>query len=75
PVLTPIPLTLFLSNHWYTYLLVLVAILITLPIPSPFRDFFNPFNLPMFTIPYLFITSIIFFMSFQFQFINANLNI
>lgn len=75
PVLTAIALTLFLSNEWYSYVVVLVAIVITLPIGSAFREFFKPFNVPMLTMPYVFISWIILLMSFQFEFINANVNI
>ena len=42
PVLTAIALTLFLVPEWYSLLIVLVAIVITMPLGSAFREFFKP---------------------------------
>lgn len=41
PVLTAIGLTLFLVPEWYSVVIVLVAIIITMPIGSAFREFLN----------------------------------
>lgn len=50
PVLTAIALTLFLVPKWYSLIIILVAIIITMPIGSAFREFFKPFGVPMLTI-------------------------
>ena len=75
PVLTAIALTLFLVPEWYSILIALIAIVITMPIGSAFREFFKPFGVPMLTMPYVFVSWIILLMSFQFKFVNADVNI
>lgn len=75
PVLTAIALTLFLVPQWYSLIIILVAIIITMPIGSAFREFFKPFGVPMLTMPYVFVSWLILLMSFQFKFVNANVNI
>ena len=75
PVLTAIALTLFLVPEWYSVVIVLVAIIITMPIGSAFREFFKPFGVPMLTMPYVFVSWIVLLMSFQFKFVNADVNI
>ncbi|CEF17724.1 Putative urea transporter [Staphylococcus xylosus] len=75
PVLTAIALTLFLVPEWYSILIVFIAIVITMPIGSAFREFFKPFGVPMLTMPYVFVSWIILLMSFQFKFVNADVNI
>ncbi|MCE4995134.1 urea transporter [Staphylococcus xylosus] len=75
PVLTAIALTLFLVPEWYSILIAFIAIVITMPIGSAFREFFKPFGVPMLTMPYVFVSWIILLMSFQFKFVNADVNI
>ncbi|MDW3990406.1 urea transporter [Staphylococcus saprophyticus] len=75
PVLTAIALTLFLVPKWYSLIIILVAIIITMPIGSAFREFFKPFSVPMLTMPYVFVSWLILLMSFQFKFVNADVNI
>nr|WP_241092538.1 urea transporter [Staphylococcus saprophyticus] len=75
PVLTAIALTLFLVPQWYSLIIILVAIVITMPIGSAFREFFKPFSVPMLTMPYVFVSWLILLMSFQFKFVNADVNI
>lgn len=75
PVLTAIALTLFLVPQWYSLIIILVAIVITMPIGSAFREFFKPFGVPMLTMPYVFVSWLILLMSFQFKFVNADVNI
>lgn len=75
PVLTAIALTLFLVPKWYSLIINLVAIIITMPIGSAFREFFKPFGVPMLTMPYVFVSWLILLMSFQFKFVNADVNI
>ncbi|MEB7998308.1 urea transporter [Staphylococcus saprophyticus] len=75
PVLTAIALTLFLVPKWYSLIIILVAIIITMPIGSAFRGFFKPFGVPMLTMPYVFVSWLILLMSFQFKFVNADVNI
>ncbi|PTH92842.1 urea transporter [Staphylococcus xylosus] len=75
PVLTAIALTLFLVPEWYSILIAFIAIVITMPIGSAFREFFKPFGMPMLTMPYVFVSWIILLMSFQFKFVNADVNI
>lgn len=75
PVLTAIALTLFLVPKWYSLIIILVAIIITMPIGSAFREFFKPFGVPMLTMPYVFVSWLILLMSFQFKFVNADVNI
>lgn len=75
PVLTAITLTLFLVPKWYSLIIILVAIIITMPIGSAFREFFKPFGVPMLTMPYVFVSWLILLMSFQFKFVNADVNI
>lgn len=75
PVLTAIALTLFLVPEWYSILIAFIAIMITMPIGSAFREFFKPFGVPMLTMPYVFVSWIILLMSFQFKFVNADVNI
>lgn len=75
PVLTAIALTLFLVPQWYSLIIILVAIIITMPIGSAFREFFKPFGVPMLTMPYVFVSWLILLMSFQFKFVNADVNI
>lgn len=75
PVLTAIALTLFLVPKWYSLIIILVAIIITMPIGSAFREFFKPFGAPMLTMPYVFVSWLILLMSFQFKFVNADVNI
>ncbi|NWK83493.1 urea transporter [Staphylococcus sp. GSSP0090] len=75
PVLTAIALTLFLVPQWYSLIIIIVAIVITMPIGSAFREFFKPFGVPMLTMPYVFVSWLILLMSFQFKFVNADVNI
>ncbi|PKI21493.1 urea transporter [Staphylococcus succinus] len=75
PVLTAIALTLFLVPKWYSIIIILVAIVITMPIGAAFRVFLKPFGVPMLTMPYVFVSWIILLMSFQFKFVNADVNI
>ena len=75
PVLTAIALTLFLVPQRYSLIIILVAIIITMPIGSAFREFFKPFGVPMLTMPYVFVSWLILLMSFQFKFVNADVNI
>jgi len=75
PVLTAIALTLFLVPEWYSLIIIIVAIIITMPIGSAFREFFKPFGVPMLTIPYVFVSWLVLLMSFQFKFVNADVNI
>ncbi|MDW4253162.1 urea transporter [Staphylococcus saprophyticus] len=75
PVLTAIALTLFLVPKCYSLIIILVAIIITMPIGSAFREFFKPFGVPMLTMPYVFVSWLILLMSFQFKFVNADVNI
>ncbi|MFQ3844429.1 urea transporter [Staphylococcus pseudoxylosus] len=75
PVLTAIALTLFLVPEWYSILIAFIAIVITMPIGSAFREFFKPFGVPMLTMPYVFVSWVILLMSFQFKFVNADVNI
>ncbi|MFI6341754.1 urea transporter [Staphylococcus saprophyticus] len=75
PVLTAIAFTLFLVPKWYSLIIILVAIIITMPIGSAFREFFKPFGVPMLTMPYVFVSWLILLMSFQFKFVNADVNI
>lgn len=75
PVLTAIALTLFLVPKWYSLIIILVAIIITMPIGSAFREFSKPFGVPMLTMPYVFVSWLILLMSFQFKFVNADVNI
>ncbi|MDW4403376.1 urea transporter [Staphylococcus saprophyticus] len=75
PVLTAIALTLFLVPKWYSLIIILVAIIITMPIGSAFREFFKPFGVPMLTMPYVFVSWLILLMSFQFKFVNADVTI
>ena len=75
PVLTAIALTIFLVPQWYSLIIILVAIIITMPIGSAFREFFKPFGVPMLTMPYVFVSWLILLMSFQFKFVNADVNI
>ena len=75
PVLTAIALTLFLVPKWYSLIIILVAIIITMPIGSAFREFFKPFGVPMLTMPYVFVSWLMLLMSFQFKFVNADVNI
>ncbi|MCU5745402.1 urea transporter [Staphylococcus sp. SQ8-PEA] len=75
PVLTAIALTLFLSDEWYSYVVIFIAIIITLPIGSAFREFLKPFSVPMLTMPYVFMSWLVLLMSFQFEFINADVTI
>lgn len=75
PVLTAIALTLFLVPEWYSLLIVLVAIVITMPLGSAFREFFKPFGVPMLTMPYVFVSWVVLLMSFQFKFVNADVKI
>lgn len=75
PVLTAIALTLFLVPQWYSLIIILVAIIITMPIGSAFREFFKPFGVPMLTMPYVLVSWLILLMSFQFKFVNADVNI
>ena len=75
PVLTAIALTLFLVPKWYSLIIILVAIIITMPIGSAFREVFKPFGVPMLTMPYVFVSWLILLMSFQFKFVNADVNI
>ncbi|PHK49912.1 urea transporter [Staphylococcus edaphicus] len=75
PVLTAIALTLFLVPQWYSLIIIFVAIVITMPIGSAFRAFFKPFDVPMLTMPYVFVSWLILLMSFQFKFVNADVNI
>nr|WP_252345109.1 urea transporter [Staphylococcus succinus] len=75
PVLTAIALTLFLVPKWYSIIIILVAIVITMPIGAAFRVFFKPFGVPMLTMPYVFVSWMILLMSFQFKFVNADVNI
>ncbi|MEB8307129.1 urea transporter [Staphylococcus xylosus] len=75
PVLTAIALTLFLVPEWYSILIAFIAIVITMPIGSAFREFFKPFGVPMLTMPYVFVSWIILLMSFQFKFVNVDVNI
>jgi len=75
PVLTAIALTLFLVPEWYSILIAFIAIVITMPIGSAFREFFKPFGVPMLTMPYVFVSWLILLMSFQFKFVNADVNI
>ncbi|MCG7339074.1 urea transporter [Staphylococcus sp. ACRSN] len=75
PVLTAIALTLFLVPKWYSLIIVLLAVIITMPIGSAVREFFKPFGIPMLTIPYVFVSWLILLMSFQFEFVNANVHI
>src|SRR5699024_6089592 len=65
PVLTAIALTLFLVPEWYSLLIVLVAIVITMPLGFAFREFFKPFGVPMLTMPYVFVSWVVLLMSFQ----------
>lgn len=60
---------------WYSLIIILVAIIITMPIGSAFREFFKPFGVPMLTMPYVFVSWLILLMSFQFKFVNADVNI
>ncbi|MCD8826722.1 urea transporter [Staphylococcus gallinarum] len=75
PVLTAIALTLFLVPKWYSLVIVLLAVIITMPIGSAVREYFKPFGIPMLTIPYVFVSWLILLMSFQFKFVNANVHI
>lgn len=75
PVLTAIALTLFLVPEWYSLLIVLVAIVITMPLGSAFREFFKPFGVPMLTMPYVFVSWVVLLMSFQFKYVNADVKI
>lgn len=75
PVLTAIALTLFLVPAWYSLLIVLIAIIITMPLGSAFREFFKPFGVPMLTMPYVFVSWVVLLMSFQFRFVNADVKI
>ncbi|SCS41589.1 urea transporter [Staphylococcus caeli] len=75
PVLTAIALTLFLVPEWYSLIIIIVAITITMPIGSAFREFFKPFGVPMLTMPYVFVSWLVLLMSFQFKFVNADVNI
>lgn len=75
PVLTAIALTLFLVPQRYSLIIILVAIIITMPIGSAFREFFKPFGVPMLTMPYVSVSWLILLMSFQFKFVNADVNI
>ncbi|MGI2263879.1 MULTISPECIES: urea transporter [unclassified Staphylococcus] len=75
PVLTAIALTLFLVPEWYSLLIVIVAIIITMPLGSAFREFFKPFGVPMLTMPYVFVSWVVLLMSFQFKFVNADVKI
>ncbi|WP_436854337.1 urea transporter [Staphylococcus caeli] len=75
PVLTAIALTLFLVPEWYSLIIIFVAIIITMPIGSAFREFFKPFGVPMLTMPYVFVSWLVLLMSFQFKFVNADVNI
>lgn len=75
PVLTGIALTIFLTSEWYSLVFVIIAILITMPIGSAVREFLKPFGVPMLTIPYVFISSSVLLTSFQFQHVDADIDI
>lgn len=75
PVLTGIALTIFLTSEWYSWVFVIIAILITMPIGSAVREFLKPFGVPMLTIPYVFISSSVLLTSFQFQHVDADIDI
>ncbi|MFV7485378.1 urea transporter, partial [Acinetobacter pittii] len=74
-VLTGIALTIFLTSEWYSWVFVIIAILITMPIGSAVREFLKPFGVPMLTIPYVFISSSVLLTSFQFQHVDADIDI
>lgn len=75
PVLTGIALTVFLVPGWKSILITLLAVVLTMPIGAAFRALLNRFDLPMLTMPYVFISWMFLFMSFQFEYVNAGVNI
>lgn len=75
PVLTGVALTLFLVPSWYSYIIILVAIIITMPVGAAIRELFKTYDVPMLTIPYVFVSWCVLLMSFQFKFVQVNVNI
>ncbi|AVQ35213.1 urea transporter [Staphylococcus kloosii] len=75
PVLTGVALTLFLEQTWYSYIIIIVAIVITMPVGAAIRELFKTYDVPMLTIPYVFVSWSVLLMSFQFKFVNVNVNI
>ncbi|MGO3727186.1 urea transporter [Staphylococcus carnosus] len=75
PVLTGVALTVFLVPGWKSVLMTLLAVVLTMPIGAAFRALLNRFDLPMLTMPYVFISWMFLFMSFQFEYtINSLLS-
>lgn len=74
-VLTGIALTVNLEPSIRTYLFILMAVLLTLPVGVAVRELLKPLQIPNLTMPYVFITWMFLFMSFQYQFVNADVSI
>ncbi|WP_412517981.1 urea transporter [Staphylococcus simulans] len=75
PVLTGVALTVFLVQDWLGIVMTGLAVVLTLPLGAAFRNLLARFELPMLTMPYVFISWMFLFMSFQFEHVNAGVNI
>ncbi|MEL0537870.1 urea transporter [Staphylococcus debuckii] len=75
PVLTGVALTVFLVPGWRSIIITLLAVVLTMPVGAAFRALLNRFDLPMLTMPYVFISWMFLFMSFQFEYVNADVSI
>lgn len=75
PVLTGIALTVFLVPGWKSIGMTLLAVILTMPVGAAFRSLLARFDLPMLTMPYVFISWMFLFMSFQFEYVNAGVKI
>ncbi|MCD8915753.1 urea transporter [Staphylococcus simulans] len=75
PVLTGVALTIFLVQDLKGIGMTLLAVILTMPLGAAFRALLARFELPMLTMPYVFISWMFLFMSFQFEHVNAGVNI
>ncbi|MDY5059638.1 urea transporter [Staphylococcus simulans] len=75
PVLTGVALTIFLVPDLKGIGMTALAVVLTLPLGAAFRHLLSRFDLPMLTMPYVFISWMFLFMSFQFEHVNAGVNI
>lgn len=75
PVLTAVALSIFLVPKWYSIVIILIAIIMTLPIGSALSTFLKPYRVPMLTIPFIVMTWMILLMTYEFKFVKSDVSI
>lgn len=74
-VLTAIGLALFLQSSVIAWIVLILAVILTLPVGAAMRELLKPFGVPMLTFPFVLMTWLILAMTTQFSKLKVNVDI